>query len=422
MARGINKLSAVAVQRAKEPGYYGDGGGLWLQISKLGGKSWVFRYTQHGKAREMGLGPVHTVALAEARLKALEQRKAVAEGRDPIEERKLAQQRAQLEAASRKTFAECATAYIEANKAGWKNEKHGKQWAATLETYANPIIGALPVASIETSLVLNVLQQEVEISDDAKAQLWHAKTETASRVRGRMESVLDWATVRGYRKGENPARWKGHLDKLLPSRKKVQKVEHHAALSYAEVGSFMRELRKREGMSARALEFAVLTAARSGEVRGATWAEIDLKAHIWKIPASRMKAGKEHRVPLSDAAVKLLEGLPKVEGSEYVFPAAKGGQLSDMALTAVMKRMEYGGLTQHGFRSTFRDWAGETTAHPREVIEHALAHQLKDKAEAAYQRGDLMKKRVRLMDDWARYCGTVKKHSDNVVSIKRKNA
>lgn len=427
MAGGLNKLSAVAVQKTKEPGYYGDGGGLWLQISKLGGKSWVFRFTMNGKAREMGLGPVHTVTLAEARSKALECRKAVAEGRDPIEERKASEARAKLEAVKSKTFEECANAYIDANRAGWKNEKHVQQWQNTLATYAFPKIGQLSVAAIDTGLVLSVLQQE---TGKDKAQLWHAKTETASRLRGRIESILDWASFRGFREGENPARWKGHLEHELPARSKVQKVEHHAALPYVEVGAFMTDLRQREGISARALEFAILTAARSGEVRGAVWDEIDLKAKLWTIPAERMKAEKEHRVPLSDAAVKLLEALPRVkrevhvgkqadDGHDYVFPAPRSGKLSDMALTAVLRRMERDGLTQHGFRSTFREWAGEQTAHPREVIEHALAHRLKDKAEAAYQRGSLMPKRARLMADWAHYCGIVQSDAANVVSLKQ---
>lgn len=406
MAGGLNKLSAMAVQKAKTAGYYGDGGGLWLQISKLGGKSWVFRFTLHGKSREMGLGPVHTVSLADARTKALDHRKEIAEGLDPIEVRKSEQARAKLEAEKMKTFAECATAYIEAQRAGWKNEKHGKQWTATLETYAFPVMGALPVAGVDTGLVLRVLEP-----------IWHTKTETASRVRGRIESVLDWATFRGYRQGENPARWKGHLDNELPARAKVQAVEHHAALPYAEIGAFMADLQQREGISPRALEFSILTAARSGEVRGALWAEIDLKAKTWTIPKERMKMDKEHRVPLSDEAVELLEAMPRIEGSEYVFTAPRGGQMSDMALTAVLRRMKRGDLTQHGFRSSFRDWAGETTAYPREVIEHALAHKLKDKAEAAYQRGDLLVKRARLMADWARYCSTVQRVSGKVIAI-----
>jgi integrase len=336
------------------------------------------------------------VTLAEAREKALACRKLVADGRDPIEERKAALLRAQLEAAKAASFSDCARSYISAHEVGWKNEKHGRQWTATLETYAFPLIGKLPVASVDTGLVLRVLEP-----------IWQSKTETASRLRGRIESILDWATVRGFRQGENPARWKGHLEHQLPARSKVQKVEHRAALPYAEIGIFMAELRQREGISARALEFAILTAARSGEIRGATWGEIDLKAHLWTIPAERMKAGKEHRVPLPEQAIALLSALPRLLGNDLVFPATRGKQLSDMSLTAVLKRMDHPDLTQHGFRSTFRDWAGETTAYPREVIEHALAHQLKDKTEAAYQRGDLLAKRARLMADWGKYCDTV---------------
>lgn len=416
MAGGINKLSAVAVQRMKEPGYYGDGAGLWLQISKLGGKSWVFRFTFNGKAREMGLGPVHTVSLAEARAKAAAQRKLVADGIDPISERKAAQDAAKQAEANAKTFADCAAAYIAAHRDGWKNPKHVDQWTNTLETYAYPFIGQLSAAAVDTALVMRVLQQPTKVDDEEKP-LWHCKTETASRLRGRIESVLDYAAVHGYRNGENPARWKGHLAMLLPARSKVQKVEHHAALPYVEMGAFMVELRKREGITARALEFALLTAARSGEVRGATHSEFDLDARIWTIPAERMKMKKEHRVPLSDAAIALLKSVPKVDDCEYKFPSPRGGMLSDMSLTAVLKRMGRGDLTQHGFRSTFRDWAGETTAYPREVIEHALAHQLKDKAEAAYQRGDLLAKRARLMGDWTTYCATVQSKADNVVAI-----
>jgi integrase len=258
------------------------------------------------------------------------------------------------------------------------------------------MLGEVHVSDIDTALILGVLEP-----------IWHSKTETASRVRGRVESVLDWATVRGYRNGENPARWKGHLDKLLPARAKVQKVEHHAALPYMEMSAVMRDLQRREGVSARALEFAILTVARSGEVRGAAWNEFDLEAGTWTIPAARMKAKKEHRVPLSSSALAILRELPRIDGNPYVFPAPRGGTLSDMALTAVLRRMGRGDLTQHGFRSTFRDWAGETTAFPREVIEHALAHQLRDKVEAAYQRGDLLRKRANLMEEWSHYCTAI---------------
>lgn len=280
----------------------------------------------------------------------------------------------------------------------------GHKGTRTLATYASQIIGKLSVADIDKGLVLEVLEP-----------IWTAKAETASRLRGRIEAVLDWATAREYRSGNNPARWKGHLEKLLPKRSKVAAVQHHPALPYARIGVFMGELRKQPGMGALALEFAILTAARSGEVRGATWSEMDMEARRWIIPADRMKAGKEHHVPLSGAALDLLKRLPGVAESELVFPAPRRGMLSDMTLTAVLRRMQGddapvwidtagAAITVHGFRSTFRDWAGETTAYPREVIEHALAHQLRDKAEAAYQRGSLLDKRRRLMADWATYC------------------
>lgn len=408
MAKKAKELSALAVQRLKEPGRYAVGGVDGLHLRIVGeSRAWVLRIKIGDRRCDIGLGPYPEVSLANARDIAREHRKKVRDGIDPLRERQQARAALRVERAKSKTFKDCAEAYVEAHKVGWKNDKHIKQWSATLETYAYPKLGALPVAAIDTALVQDVLRP-----------IWSAKTETASRVRGRIESVLDWAKVNGYREGENPARWRGHLDKLLPARSKVQKVEHHAALPYAEVGSFMIDLRKRDGISARALEFSVLCASRSGEVRGAKWGEIDLVGKTWTVPGDRMKAGKEHRVPLSNAAVALLKALPRVKDSEYVFPAPRGGGLSDMALTAVLKRMERDGLTQHGFRSTFRDWAGETTAYPREVIEHALAHQLKDKAEAAYQRGDLLTKRAHLMSDWAKFCATVAKPRANVVAIK----
>lgn len=408
MAKKAKELSALAVSRLKEPGRFAVGGVDGLHLRIVGeSRAWVLRIKIGNRRCDIGLGPYPEVTLADARDLAREHRKKVRDGIDPLQERQQARAALRVERAKSKTFKDCAEAYIEAHKAGWKNDKHAKQWGATLETYAYPVFGSLPVASVDTGLV-----------QDALRPIWGTKTETASRLRGRIESVLDWAKVNGYREGENPARWRGHLDKLLPARSKVQKVEHHAALPYAEIGAFMVDLRKRDGTSARALEYSILTAGRSGEVRGAIWAEIDLVGKVWTIPGDRMKAGKEHRVPLSDAAVALLKALPRIKGSDHVFPAPRGGALSDMALTAVLKRMERDGLTQHGFRSTFRDWAGETTAYPREVIEHALAHQLKDKAEAAYQRGDLLAKRARLMGDWATYCGKVMKPGANVVAIK----
>jgi integrase len=408
MAKKAKELSALAVSRLKGPGRYAVGGVDGLHLRIVGeSRAWVLRIKIGDRRCDIGLGAYPEITLADARDFAREHRKKVREGIDPLQERQQARAALRVERAQSKTFKECAEAYVEAHEAGWKNPKHRQQWANTLKDYAYPIFGKLPVASVDTALVLDVLNP-----------IWSAKTETAKRVRGRVESVLDWAKVRGYRNGENPARWRGHLDKLLPKPSKVAKVEHHAALPYGEIGAFMADLRKRDGTSARALEYSILTVARSGEVRGATWAEIDLVGKVWTIPGHRMKAGKEHRVPLSDAAVALLKALPRLKGSEYLFPAPKGGALSDMALTAVLKRMGRNGVTQHGFRSTFRDWAGETTAYPREVIEHALAHQLKDKAEAAYQRGDLLAKRARLMSDWETYCAKVAKRGENVVAFK----
>lgn len=407
MAKKAKELSALAVSKLKNEGRYAVGGadGLHLRITG-NSKAWVLRIKIGAKRSDLGLGPYPEVSLADARELAREHRKKVRTGVDPLAEKREARAALNVAKAKSKTFEECAKAYVESQRAGWKNEKHAKQWSATLETYAYPVFGSLPVSTVDRGMVLDVLNP-----------IWATKTETAKRLRGRIEGVLDWAKVSGYRDGENPARWRGHLDKLLAAPSKVRKVEHHAALPYAEVGAFMAELRKRDGASARALELAILTAARSGEVRGMVWAELDLAGKVWTIPGDRMKAGKEHRVPLSDAAVAVLKAMPRIKGTEHVFAAPRGGALSDMALTAVLKRMDRIGLTQHGFRSTFRDWAGETTAYPREVIEHALAHQLADKAEAAYQRGDLLAKRTRLMADWAKFCGTVAKPGTNVVAI-----
>lgn len=407
MARGIQRLSALRVDREKKPGYYADGGGLYLQVTAAGSKSWLFRFTLSGRAREMGLGALHTVGLADARLKAADCRKLLHEGHDPIEKRNQARSDAQLAAAKAITFEGCADAYIAAHCAGWKSVKHADQWKNTLATYAYPVFGNLSVASIDTALVMKSLEA-----------IWTSKTETASRLRGRIESVLDWATVRGYRQGENPARWKGHLDKLLPARNKVMKVEHHLALPYAEIGDFMTSLRAQDGMGARALEFAILTAARSGEVRGATWAEIDLDAALWIVPPERMKAKKEHRVPLSPAAIRLLKQLPRMD-SDLVFPSVKSGKaISDMTMAAALKRMGVKAVP-HGFRSTFRDWAAEQTNYPRDVAEMALAHTIGDKVEAAYRRGDLFEKRRRMMADWAKYCSVRSIKPGEVVPINK---
>lgn len=396
MARKIEKLSAVGVTKLTKPGYHGDGAGLWLQISATGSKSWIFRYTLNGKAREMGLGPLHTVSLAGARIKARECRQKIIDGLNPLDERKQKRLADALEAAKEMTFGQCATAYIAAHRAGWKNEKHASQWENTLSTYANPIFGALPVASVDTTLVLKVLEP-----------IWATKTETATRLRGRIEQVLDWATVREFRQGENPARWRGHLDKLLGKPSKLQNIEHHPSLPWREIGAFMPLLKAQEGFAARAVELAILTACRSGEIRGATWVEFDLAAKLWTIPGNRMKASREHVVPLSDEAIALLEKLPRT--GEHVFPGMRVGALSDMSLTAVLRRMKRSDITVHGFRSTFRMWAAESSSFPREVAEHALAHKLPDAVEAAYQRGTMIDKRRRLMTAWSKFCHTAQK-------------
>jgi integrase len=404
MVRQQQRLTALQVSKLTKPGLYGDGGGLTLQITSGGVKSWLFRYMMSGKPYGMGLGPTHTVSLAEARQKALIARKLIIEGINPLAAKRQDQLAAALSKAKMMTFDQCAEAYIFAHKAGWKNVKHADQWTNTLNTYASPVFGHLPVAEIDTGLIVKCL-----------APIWEAKTETASRLRGRIESVLGWATTSGYRSGENPARWKGHLDNLLATISKASRTKHHPSLPWQHIGAFMAALRGRDGTSARAVEFAILTACRSGEVRGARWSEIDLERKVWTIPAERMKAKRQHEVPLSDAALALLKSLPDDE--TFVFAGRKAQPLSDMSLAVVLRRMNCGeqptwtdangaGITVHGFRSSFRMWAAETTNYPREVAEHALAHQLPDAVERAYQRGSQFNKRAALMTDWSAFCTT----------------
>ena len=393
MARKAKELSPLVVGRLTRPGHHAVGGvaGLYLYVSEAGARSWVLRAMVGSKRRHLGLGGFPDVPLAQAKERARKARDDITAGIDPIAQKRVLASALRASQASETTFQQAAEAYIEAHGETWKNSKHRSQWTNTLTTYAYPIIGNLGVQHIGQEHVLKILEP-----------IWKTKTETAMRLRGRLETVLDWATVRKYRSGENPARWKGHLDKLLAAPGKIQKVEHHAALAIDAMPKFMDDLRNREGVSARALEFAILTAARSGEARGATWAEIDKKANVWTIPAERMKAGKEHRVPLTPSAMKIIEAMPKVEDSDFIFTAPRGGALSDMALTQVMRRMKVDAVP-HGFRSTFRDWAGERTHHPREVAEQALAHTLQDKVEAAYRRGDALDKRRVLMDEWAAF-------------------
>ncbi len=401
MAR-TGKLLAVEVTRAKGPTVLHDGGGLYLRVSGTGAKSWVFRFQLDGKRRDMGLGPFPDISLAEARLKASAHRRQRHEGIDPLEAKAAQRQALRVSVAKGRTFRECAIEFIEKNRAGWRNAKHAAQWTAALATYVYPTLGEMPVSAIDAGLVVQVLDP-----------IWAEKPETASRVRGRIEAVLDAATVRGFRQGPNPAQWKGNLAHILPASGKVRKVEHHAALPFDDMPEFFAELRGREGMGARALEFAILTAARTGEVLGARWGEIDLDAKIWTVPATRMKAGREHRVPLSEAALAVLthvqplallrDGEPALAAP--VFPGTRRAlPLSNMVMLMLLRRMRRSDLTAHGFRSTFSDWAAERTTYPREVVEMALAHAIGDKVEAAYRRGDLFDKRRQLMREWAYFC------------------
>jgi integrase len=397
----INRLTARAVETKRNRGHYADGGGLVLQISKWGTKSWIFRYQRDGRERHMGIGPVHTLSLIEARERARECRRLLLDGRDPIDERTAERRRRQIEAARAMTFTQCAEAYIAAHQAGWTNRKHRTQWSSSVEAYAFPVMGDLPVAAIDTALVMKCLEP-----------MWKAKPETAKRVRGRIEAVLDWAAVRGFRSSENPARWRGHLDKLLPAPGKVRATSHFPAIAWTDLAAFMADLRACEPISARALEFTILTAARTGEAVAARWSEFDLAAKTWTIPAARMKAKRDHRVPLSPRVLEILSDIPR--HSEKVF------DLGNSALLNALKRMGRADLTVHGFRSTFRDWAAETTAYPNHVVEMALAHLVSDKVEAAYRRGDLLEKRRRLMEEWARYCGRPSAaHSDAKVTSLR---
>ena len=407
--RGLHKLTSVAVAKFSKPGRHADGGGLYLQIRTGGTKTWAFRFMRAGKARQMGLGALHTLTLAKARERATECRRLLLDGHDPIahraETRRSDRTAAQIEAAKAITFRDCAERYIAAHEDGWRNKKHSAQWKATLTNDVYPVLGTLPVGAIDVGLVLKVLEP-----------IWRVKPETAARVRGRIESVLDWAAARLYRTGENPARWRGHLDKLLPARSKIAKVQHHAALPYAGIAKFMTDLRSRDDVAARALEFTILTASRTSEAIGVRSEEIDFQSRMWTVPADRMKGGREHRVPLSDRAFEILE-TAKTEG-DYFFPGRKPGTpLSNMALLMTLRRMGRDDLTTHGFRSTFRDWGAEVTAYPTELLEMAIAHAVSDKVEAAYRRGDMIEKRRRLMADWATYCASPPR-TGNVVPLR----
>lgn len=392
-----NALTSLAVKNAK-PGRHADGGGLHLLVKETGARSWVYRFMLKGKARDIGLGPasgLDAISLAKARDKAAELRLKVKAGIDPLSERQ--REAAEAVAAAHAaeiagvTFKAVAEAYIAANEDSWRNPKHRQQWSNTLSTYVYPVIGNLPVADVGTAHILSILEP-----------IWKTKSETASRIRGRIEIILDAAKARGYRDGENPARWRGHLGQLLPARSRLMRG-HHKAMAYDAMPEFIARLRARDAVAALALEFLILTAARSGEVLGATWAEVDLKKAIWTIPAARMKASKEHRVPLSPRAVEILNASEPLD-AVWLFPSVRGSPLSSMAMSMLLRRMA-ADVTVHGFRSTFRDWAAECTSYPHEVCEMALAHVIGNKAEAAYRRGDLFEKRRRLMTDWANHFG-----------------
>ena len=406
------KLSTLAIARLTRPGNHADGGNLYLRIQPEGSKSWVFRFkrrnpvTGKDKTTWVGLGSLELVSLAEARARALEYRKLLRNGGDP-----LAAERARRAGhAGGRPFFEVMAAYLEAHRAGWRNPKHAAQWRATLEQHAARLL-PLSVTAIDTSAVLAVLKP-----------LWNEKTETASRLRGRIEAVLDYATARGWRFGENPARWRGHLDKLLPPRSKVAAVEHHAAVPWGDIGRVMARLAESQGTAARCLQFLILTTTRSAEARGARWNEIDLDAALWVIPGARMKAGRDHRIPLSEPALAILrEMLPlKRRPDGLVFPGGRpGSPLSDVALSKALAVAGGGDATVHGMRSTFRDWAAEATSFAREIAESALAHANRDRVESAYARTDHLDKRRTLMTAWAAHCGRSPDAVADVLPLRR---
>ncbi len=403
MAKRINKLTALQVKQQKKQGWYPDGDGLYLQVSPSGTKSWVYRYEKDRKERRCGLGAYPTISLDDARNSASECRKLRTKGIDPLEHKRQEELKKKRDQAKTITFKECAIAYIDSHKAGWKNAKHQTQWTNTLTTYAYPVMGKLSVQDIDTGLVMKVLEP-----------IWHTKTETATRVRSRIENVLDWAKVRKYRTGENPALWRGHLDKLLPKRSKVQKVKHFAAMSYLELPDYYQKLRQEKNIAAKALTFLILTATRSNEAREAKWSEISLDTGIWVIPDERMKAGREHRVPLTPEALTLLEEMKDyrvTKEDDRVFAGLKEKSISDAALLKQLKQ-DHSKLTVHGFRSTFRDWCAEMTNYPSGLAESVLAHTIKDATQAAYERGDKFEKRRKLMDAWSTYCKDGKKTSN----------
>ncbi len=393
MAR-IRVLSALKIKQNLKPGMYADGLGLYLRVGPGNSKRWIFRYRTEGKLRDMGLGPLHTVSLAEARDKAEACRVMRLKGLDPLNERAQQTKIKTVQTATTITFENCAETYIATHRDEWKNGKHAEQWTTTLQTYVYPVFKDEPVAAIDDALVLKVLQP-----------IWKEKTETASRVRGRIERILDWARVMKYRTGDNPARWRGHLDHLLPKRSKVASIVHHAALPIDEMLGFIQVLQREKTVVARAFEFCILTATRTSEAMGMRWSEYDEKVELWTVPAARMKAGRDHRIPLAQRAIRILSEMQDVRIGDFVFPGGvQERPLSSMAFLMLLRRLNRSDITAHGFRSTFRDWASERTDFPNEVVEMALAHTISNKVEAAYRRGDLFEKRRQLAEAWATFC------------------
>jgi len=391
--RQLNRLNTRRLDTLKNPGFYADGGNLYLDFKDPPSRNWVFRYKRNGRARDYGLGAYPVVTLEEARELAIDCRRKLRAGVDPVDERRQQRLAQKLERAKAMSFRQCAEAYIATHEAGWRNAKHAAQWPQTLQTYVYPVFGTLPVAAVDTALVMKVLNP-----------LWTTRTETASRVRGRIESALDWAATSGYRTGENPARWKGHLENLLPKKSKVAPVKNFAALPYPELPAFLAALDEQEGIGALALRFTILTCVRTKEALEAPWDEINFTEKLWTIPPDRMKGGREHRVPLSGPALEILAMLQKLPPSPFVFPANRRRPVSKMVMLMTLRRLQRSDLTVHGFRSTFSDWCAERTAFASEVREMALAHKISNAVEAAYRRGDLFEKRRELTRVWAAYC------------------
>ncbi len=411
MSRSTKKLSALEVNRINEPGRHPLGDRLYLQITESGAKSWIFRYFSNGKSKEMGLGSAKSISLGDIRIKMTEIQKDLANGVDPLKKKVDILKVKSIEEAKQITFDQCATRFIDAHKPSWKHPKHISQWSSSLENYVSPIVGKLSVADIDTTLVIKILEP-----------LWYTKPETASRVRARLERVLSWASVRGYRSIENPARWRGHLDQLLPKRSTIQQVSHFEAMESSKVPGFIQKLRGQKGVSPLALEFLILTATRTNETLGAKWEEFNFEDCYWLIPGERMKTKREHRIPLCPRATQILEIMREYSSCDYVFPGVKNGsQLSSMALLNMIRGLGYASETSHGFRSTFADWANENTEFSRETIESSLAHLIKNRVERAYNRSDLFAKRRLLMEAWGNYCGdigqSIRPQKSNVISI-----